>query len=107
MSLNIDNLANQMIEAGKGLGGDIWGKMSTYAIPELRKIAIQIGAIAEHITEMPPEAAKALFDMQINGAVAVIAAMTELTMLAIQNAINAILSAVRDFVNGAIGIALI
>ncbi len=107
MAINVDNLANQMIQAGKGLAGDIWGKMSTFAIPELKKIAVQIGAIAENITEFTPAGAKALFDMQINGAIAVIAAMTELTMLAIQNAINAILSAVRDFVNGAIGFALV
>ena len=107
MALEVGTLLQAMIGAGEGLGAEVWDKMKNFAVPELHKIAIQIAAIAEHITEFTPAGAKALFDMQINASIGVIAGMTEMTLLAVQTAINAILSAVRSFVNGAIGIALV
>jgi hypothetical protein len=107
MAVEVGNLLQSMIGAGEGLGADVWNKMKTYAVPELHKIAIQIVAIAEHITDYTPEGAKALFDMQVKASIGVVAGMTELTLLAVQNAINAILSAIRGFVNGAIGFALV
>ncbi len=102
MSLNVGTLFETMLSAGQGLGSDVWGKMSGFAIPELRKIAIQIVAIAENIDDYTPAGAKALFDMQIKATLGVIAGMTELTLLAVQTAINKILAAVREMVNAAL-----
>jgi len=107
MALEVGNLLQAMIGAGEGLGTEVWDKLKNFAIPELHKIAVQIAAIAEHITDYTPEGAKALFDMQVKASIGVIAGMTEMTLLAVQTAINAILSAVRSFVNGAIGFALV
>src|SRR5207253_192836 len=103
MALEVGNLLQSLIGAGEGLGSDVWNKMKNFAIPELHKIAVQIAAIAEHITDYTPEGAKALFDMQVKASIGLIAGMTEMTLLAVQTAINAILNAVRGFVNGAIG----
>ena len=107
MALEVGSLLQAMVGAGEGLGKDVWDKLKNFAIPELHKIAVQIAAIAEHITDYTPEGAKALFDMQVKATIGVLAGMTEMTMLAVQTAINAILNAVRGLVNGALGFALV
>ena len=107
MGLDVGSLFQTMVSAGEGLGSDVWGKMRTYAIPELHKIAIQIVAIAENIEDYTPAGAKALFDMQVKASLGVLAGMTELTLLAVQNAINRILDAIRSAVNGALPFPLI
>lgn len=105
--MDVSGLAGRMIAAGKGAATGIWEQMETFAIPELKKIAIQIEAIAENSADFTPEGARALLDMQVKAAVGVIVAMTSLTLLIVQDAINAILATVRDFVNGAVGMALL
>lgn len=105
--MDVNDLTNRMITAGTALPGDIWAQMKGFAIPELKKIAIQIEAIAENHADYTPEGAKALLELQIKAAVGVIVAMTSLTMMLVQNAINAILATVREFVNGALPIPLL
>lgn len=101
------DLSGRMIAAGRALAGDVWAQMEGYAIPELKKIAIQIEAIADHAADYTPAGARALLDMQIKAAIGVIVAMTSLTLLAVQDAINAILDAVKGFVNGAVKLPLL
>ena len=105
--MDVQNLTNRMISAGAALPGDIWAQMQGFAIPELKKIAVQIEAIAQNHADYTVEGAKVLLEMQVRAAVAVIVAMTSLTLLVVQNAINAILAAVREFVNGALPIPLL
>jgi hypothetical protein len=85
--------------------------MQTYTIPELNKIAIQILAIEESMLKAPPpytkEGATVLLNLQITASVGVVVAMTTLTMLAVQTAINTILAAVKTMVNDAVKFALI
>lgn len=107
MSLDMKALTQSMISAGQGLAGGVWSQMQTYAIPELKKIALQIVVIAENRNDYTPEGARALLRMQINATVGVFVAMTTLTMLEVEQALNAILSAIRDQVNGVIGFALL
>lgn len=105
--MDANDLTDQMLAAAKGLAGTIWSQMQSYALPELQKIAVQIVAIAENHADYTVAGAKALLDMQVKASIGVIVAMTTLTLLAVQDAINAILDAVRGFVNGAIGFALL
>jgi hypothetical protein len=111
MALDTTTLVTAMTTAGQTLGKSLWKDMQTYTIPELKKIAIQILAIEESMLKTPPpytkEAATLLLNMQITASVGVVVAMTTLTMLAVQTAINAILAAVKTMVNKAIGFALI
>jgi hypothetical protein len=106
-AIDVGDLVSRMTAAGQALAGDVWSRMQTFALPELKKIAIQIEAIALHAAEFGPAGAKALLDMQVKASIGVIVAMTELTLLAVQTAINGILSAVKDAVNGALPFALI
>ena len=107
MAVDVNTLTGRMIAAGRGLAGDIWSQMETVAGPELKKIAVQIEALADPTSPWSLEEKKVLLRMQVRAAVGVIVAMTSLVLLAVQNAINAILDAVRDFVNGATGIPLL
>jgi Na+/H+-translocating membrane pyrophosphatase len=107
MALDVKSLVDAMRGAGEGLGGNLWPQMSSFALPELEKIAIQIKAIGDNIADYTPEGAKALLDMQVHATVAVIVAMTTLALLDVQQAINQILSAVKGVVNGALGFTLI
>jgi hypothetical protein len=107
MALDVGSLSSAMINAGQGLGGSLWNQMQRFALPELKKIAIQIVSIEENLDQFTPAGAKALFDMQVNATVGVIVAMTILTLLDVQAAINAILQAVKGIVNKAIGFTLI
>jgi hypothetical protein len=107
MAVDTGTLVHAMITAGESLGTAIWGQIANYAIPELRKIAIQIEAIEENLGDYTPDGARALFDMQKQAALGVIVAMTTLTLLDVQNALNAILAAVKTIINAAVKFSLI
>jgi hypothetical protein len=107
MALQHDELLQQLINAGRNLGEEVWGRIEIFALPEFEKLATQIVAIGRDIEVHGPEGAKILLQMQVDATVGVIAGMTELTRLAVQRAINEILAAVRDFVNAALPIPLI
>jgi hypothetical protein len=107
MALDATALADAMVSAGENLGGDIWHSIETFAAPELQKIAIQIVAIERNRHAFTPEGAKALLDMQLRASVGVIVAMTTLTLLAVQKAINEILAAIKGVVNQAVKFGLI
>jgi hypothetical protein len=110
MALDTKALVSAMATAGQGLGAAVWNDIQTYAIPEFEKIAVQIAAIEANAASpnpYPPDAAKALMDMQVRASVGVIVGMTALTLLAIQSAINQILQAIKTAVNTALQFALI
>ena len=107
MGLDATALVDAMVSAGENLGSDIWNSIQTFAVPELQKIATQIVAIEQNINAFTPEGAKALLDMQLRASVAVIVAMTTLTLLAVQKAINEILAAIKGVVNQAVKFGLI
>jgi Na+/H+-translocating membrane pyrophosphatase len=106
-NIDLGALLSAMTTAGENLGSSAWGQMQTYAIPELQKIAQQIVTIAANINDYTPDGAKALLNMQLNASVGVIVAMTTMTLLDVQTAINSILNAVKGQVNGVIGFALL
>jgi hypothetical protein len=112
MALDVTtDLLNPMITAGRGLGGTIWTDMQTFALPELNKIAIQIAGIETDMLQVPPPytqaAAAALLDMQVRASIGVIVAMTSLTLLAVQAAIQQIMAVVQGVVNTALRFPLI
>ena len=107
MAIELNNLVSTMVDAGRTMTGDIWEQIETFAVPELRKIGIQIQAIVDNAADFSPEGARALFDMQVKASIGVIVAMTTMTLLAVQNAINAVIAAVRGMVNGALPFPLL
>ena len=107
MALQANTLVSAMTTAGQTLGGTLWNDIQTFAIPELQKIATQIVAIEANLIAYTEDGARALLDMQVRASIGVIVAMTTLTLLAVQAAINQILAAVKTMVNKSIGFALL
>ncbi len=107
MALDLNALVSTMTTAGQSLGAAMWAQIETVAIPELQKIATQILAIETHLQAYTQAGAQYLLDMQVRASVAVIAGMTALTVLDVQQAVEQMLAAVKGLVNTAIGFALL
>ena len=107
MAVDTKALTGSMLEAGRTLVGDVWRQMETFAAPELEKISVQVAALAAPDAPWSREESTLLFEMQLEAAASVIVAMTSLVLLAVKNAINAIIGAVRDVINGAVGFPLV
>ena len=106
-NVDVDALTGSMVAAGKGLVTGVWTQIESFAVPELKKIAVQVAALADPTSPWSEEEKRVLFRMQVRSAVSIIVAMTALTMQMIQDAINAILGAVRDLINGAVHFPLV
>lgn len=100
MGIDTGELTGKLVAAGRALPGNIWARIENYAVPELEKIAEQIREIVENANDFTPAGARDLVEMQVTAAVGVIVATTALVEQDVQDAINAILDAVRGFVNG-------
>ena len=102
-----DVLLGKMVDAGRGLAGGVWAQIETVAVPELKKIAVQIADLARPDSPWDADEKKMLLQMQIRSAETIIVAMTAITMVEVQKAVNAILDAVRGFVNSKLPIPLL
>lgn len=111
MPLNVSSLVGSMRGAALGAFGDLWTDVKSFLLPELKKLALTIVGIEKGLFAQPPiytkESVKILYRMQVNSLKAIITAMTALTLLAVQKALNAILAAVKTTVNSAVGFALV
>lgn len=110
MSVNADDVFNKMMGAAEGAFNEGWDAVKIYAPAEFRKMSVQIAEIAKNVTiyqidntqGYSPETGKLLFQMQRNSCEAVLVAVTRLTLLAVQNALNAIIKVLRDTFQGII-----
>src|SRR5262245_56219778 len=100
MPIDTGELTNTLVTAGRALPGNIWARIHDFSLPELEKIAEQIKEIVENADQFTPAGARDLLELQVTASVGVIVAATQLVEQDVQDAINAILAAVRDFVNG-------
>jgi hypothetical protein len=111
MALQVDQLVTAMTGAAQGLPATVWSNIQTFAVPEFQKIATQIVSIETGMLQIPPaftqDGAKALLDLQLRASIGIIVAMTTLTLLAVQNAINQVVAALKGVVNTAIGFTLV
>ena len=105
--MTVDSLLPAMTNAAKTAFGNVWDKVEHYAVPEFKKIGTQIVAIEVHKKEYTPDGARLLMQMQVTACRGVLVAMTELTLQQVEAAINAVLKAIADVVNKAIGFALL
>jgi len=109
MSLNIGELVQTMLGAAKGELEAAWPKAKDFAEAEFKKLAersIEIGKqrVAGNLSS---DEAEDLLLMQKRAAETVFLAIQGLTLVAIQNAINAALNAIKDAVNTAVGIVVL
>lgn len=109
MSINVSQLTAQMVGAAKGELTDQWPEIKQYAEAEARKIAETIKMIAKLHAQgsISKKAARLHLRIQKNAAVTVLLTVEGLGILAVENAINAAVRAVKEAVNTALGFALL
>lgn len=103
------DLAQRMLSGAATEAGEGWAEVSAFFKVEFRTIARRIKDIGKAVAggDIDELTAKLLMRMQVNNAVAAVAAMTTMVMVRIERIINAALGLVRDVVNTALGFALL
>jgi hypothetical protein len=108
-ALSIDALVKSMVAAARGSLGRDWSKVRKFAEPQLENLARSLVNIGEMTVQgaITTEEATALLEIHKHTTRVVLLTAKGLGLLAVENAINAALGAVRDTVNGALGVALL
>ncbi|HAA04974.1 MAG TPA: hypothetical protein DCE18_16625 [Syntrophobacteraceae bacterium] len=109
MSIDAGQLFGQMVSAGAQAFGTGWAEVEKFARLEFRTLAQRIRDIGEGLAknDFDLPTGKLLLAMQVNTATAAIAGATTLILLAVEEAINAVLETIKDAVNTALGVALL
>ncbi len=108
-ALDVNDLVQKMLGAGGSAFKEHWPAVQRFASVELQKIATQLADIERGVLagDYSREVADALYRMQKIASANVFLAMSGMTLLAVEAAINAVLGVIRDTVNTAIGFVLI
>jgi hypothetical protein len=109
MAINTSQLKGLMVHAAKQEVGDAWPEIRLYAESEARKIAEtikMIGKLAEQ-QKITPTGARLHLRIQKNAAMTVLLTVEGMSLLAVENMINATIRAIRDSVNSSVPFALI
>lgn len=108
MAINVDDILHKLIDSAESAFGTGWNSVKNYAPAEFRKMALQISEISENVAlyKINPnqgyseETGKLLFKMQRNACESVLVAVTVLTAIAVQKALDAIMKALKDVFPG-------
>lgn len=104
MSIDTDELYNNIIAAAEAAFKDGWQAVKAYAPAEFKKMAVQLAEIAENIAlykidenqGYSARTGKILFNMQRNSCEAVLVAITQLTLVTVQKAMKAIMVVLKN-----------
>lgn len=104
MTLNVDDVFKQMLQAAAVAFGAEWKHVSKFVPAELKKLSVQLVDIAENVAQFelnnengyPPITGQVLLRMQRRSLEATLTAVTAMTMITIQAAIDKILSIIKD-----------
>jgi len=108
MDITFENVLEKMLQSGSDAFGDGWDSVKDYAPAEFKKISSQIVEIAENVAKYEldesqgysPETGKVLLQMQRTATESVLVAMSTLTIIAVQNAINAMMQVLKETFEG-------
>jgi hypothetical protein len=114
MALDFDEVFGKMMDAAADAFEDGWDSVKDYAPAEFKKMATQLVDITENVARYEndntkgysPETGKVLLQMQRNATESVLVAVSTLTLIAVQKAINTILQVLKDTFQAAIGAVL-
>ena len=110
MSINADEIFSKIIDAAEGAFNESWQVVKTFAPAEFKKMSVQLAEIVENVALFEvdntqgysTETGKILFKMQRTACESVLVAVTQLTLIAVQNALNAIVQVLKDTFKGII-----
>ncbi len=111
MTITADEIFAKISGAAEGAFKNGWSAVKDYAPAEFRKMAVQLESIAENVAKYEidpnqgysPETGKILFRMQRTACEGVLVAVTQLTLIAVQQALDAIVKALKDAFGAALG----
>ena|ERR1700741_1779413 len=103
-----NQIFEEMMQAGEKAFGEGWSAVAAYAPAEFRKMAIQITEIAQNVAKYKldksegysPQTGKLLMKMQRTAAESVLVATTQLNLIAVQKAMDAIYKVLRKSFKG-------
>jgi hypothetical protein len=109
VSLKLSDLAKSMVGAAKGSLAEDWPKVKDFAKPEFEKLAKAVVDIAKlgPAGKINEQQAKALLAIHRNTTLTVLLTIEGMGLIAVENAINAALGAVRDAINSAAGFVIL
>jgi len=114
MSVSAEDIFNKIMDAAETAFNEGWVVVKNYAPAEFRKMAVQLESIAENVAAFEidksqgysPATGKVLFRMQRRATEAVLIAVTQLTLMAVEKALNAIIKVVKEAFGAALAAAL-
>jgi len=114
MKISADEVYSKIMEAAEAAFQDGWQEVKVYAPAEFRKMAVQLEEIAENVTlyeldnsqGYSPETGKVLFRMQRTACESVLVAITRLTLIAVQDAMDAIVRVLKEAFAGVVAAVL-
>lgn len=109
MTLSASDLIQSMTKAAKDSLAKDWPKAKDYAEPEMKKLAqslVDITGLAAQ-GKVNKQQAQALLQIHKNTTMMVLLTIKGLGIIAVEDAINAALSAVGDAVNAAAGLIIL
>lgn len=110
MPIDPEAIFDEMMDAAEGAFQDGWNTIKIYAPAEFKKMALQLAEIAENVAlyKLDPakgysvETGKLLFSMQRTACEGVFVALTQLTLITVQKALDAIMDVLRKAFAGII-----
>ena len=109
MSINIEEIGKQMIDAAKGVVSNKWPATKSYFEAESKAYAARLATIVQLRKDglISEERAKQHVAFQTNSWETVLLSVEGLNQLIVEQALNAAIKVIRDTVNKAIGFALL
>lgn len=110
----VDDVFRALIDEAPKAFGAAWKDVKHFLPTELRKLSVELVSIAENVAKFeldntqgyPPATGKVLLTMQKRATENVLIAVTTLTLIAIEDTLNAVLRAARGVLGGAIDLLL-
>lgn len=104
MELNFDNVLDTILDEASNAFGEGWDSIKGYAPVEFKKVTTQLLDITENVAKYlldsndgySPETGQILLKMQVTATESVLVAISALTLIAVQNAINNIFEVLKS-----------
>jgi len=104
MTINADEIFEKITDAAQDSFKDGWDAIKDYAPVEFKKMSVQLESIAKNVAKYQidsnegysPATGKILFSMQRTACESVLVAVTHLTLIAVQKALNSIMKVLKE-----------
>ena len=108
MDVNFKNIFDAMMDAGRDAFAERWDEVKAFAPGEFKKISSQLVEIADNVAKYQldpnngysPATGKLLLKMQRNATESVLVALSALTLIAVQSALDAMFKLLKDTFQG-------